>query len=81
MTYVPCDASFETPDKGGINGPSARGPIRARVKPSRVQLFLSRRILLELRPRPQRCYLCRLTGLGDARLDLIKPPRLAWLWV
>ena len=42
----------------------------------------SRRILLELRLRPGAA-ICvdALTGLGDAHLDLIKPPRLAWLWV
>jgi hypothetical protein len=53
------------------------------VKPSGVQLAVpSRPILLELRLRP-RAAICvdALTGLGDAHLDLIKPPRLAWLWV
>jgi hypothetical protein len=54
------DLSFETPDEGGINGPPDRGSIRARAKPSGVQLAVpSQRILLELRLRPQRCYLCR----------------------
>ena len=42
-----------------------------------MQLVLSRRILLELRLRPRRCYMCRLTGLGDARLDLIKASSLS----
>jgi hypothetical protein len=38
----PYDPSFETPDEGGINGPPARGLIRVRVKPSRVQLAVSK---------------------------------------
>ena len=38
----PYDPSFETPDEGGINGPPARGSIRVRVKPSRVQLAVSK---------------------------------------
>jgi hypothetical protein len=60
VTYVPYDTSFETPDEGGINGPPDRDSIRARVKPSRVQLaFLSQRSLLEVQLRPQRCDLCR----------------------
>jgi hypothetical protein len=42
VTYVPYDPSFETPDEGGINGPPDRGSIRARVKPSRVQLAVSK---------------------------------------
>jgi hypothetical protein len=50
------DPSFETPDEGGINGPPHRGSIRARVKPSRLQLAVSiPRSLLELQLRPQRC--------------------------
>jgi len=54
------DPFFETPDEGGMNGPPGRGSIHARVKPSGVQLAVpSRRILLELRLRPRRCYLCR----------------------
>jgi hypothetical protein len=36
------DPSFETPDEGGVNGPPNRGSIRARVKPSRVQLAVSK---------------------------------------
>ena len=60
VTYVPYDPSFETPDEGGINGPPDRRSIRARVKPSGVQLAVpSRCILLELRLRPRRCHLCR----------------------
>ena len=51
---------LKTPDEDGINGPPDRGSIRARVKPSGVQLAVpSRLILLELRLRPRRCYLCR----------------------
>ena len=41
-TYVPYDPSFEAPDEGCINGPPARGSISVRVKPSRVQLAVSK---------------------------------------
>ena len=44
--------------------------IRARVKPSRVQLAVSkpRRSLLELQLSPQRCDLCRARQAPDLRL-------------
>ncbi len=60
VTYIRMTRPLKTPDEDGINGPPDRGSIRARVKPSGVQLAVpSRLILLELRLRPRRCYLCR----------------------
>jgi hypothetical protein len=67
VTSVPCDASLETPDQGGIDGLPARGQ-SVPVKPSRVQLAISRPAHL-LRAAAQAAALLTVSTdwLGDAR--------------
>jgi len=52
-------------------GPARCGPLM------RVLAGISRRLIRAQHTSNRR----RITGAGDVRLDLIKPARLAWLWV
>jgi hypothetical protein len=69
VIYVPYDPSLETPDEGGIDGPAARVQSVRESSPAECSLpFPSRRILLQLQLRPQRCDLLATGGGPDVRL-------------